>query len=246
MTGDAYRGSTSNGSRLAADRVMAIGGLLFTVLLVVNLVTTTDGPDPVAPATQEAARIATHATAIRWSGLLGLLGDLAFGAFGIGAAMVLRRGGADLLAALTGAAALTTTALWSCSFAALVASAQAAQGGLSADATMIMGHLHSTTLIAGFVPAGATVLLASTALPFGRATRAIGVLIGAAGLLACTALLSPSLDRGPMGFAVVVVFLGLPLCLLVASVTVLRGRPTRGTWKVSTRRRAPRVPTGKP
>ena len=217
---------------MAAVRVMAVGGMLFAVLLVVNVTTTASGPDPVLPATTEAARIAAHATAIRWSGLLGLLGAQAFGAFGIGAALVARGRGADLLAALTAAAAVTTAALWSCSFAALVASAQAAQRGLSPDATMIMGHLHSTTLIAGFAPAGATLLLSCAAGTFGRATRATGALVGAAGLLASTALLSPSLDRGPMGIAVVVVFLGLPLWLLVMAVPVLLGRATRGTWNV--------------
>ena len=218
---------------MAAVRVMAVGGMLFAVLLVVNVTTTASGPDPVLPATTEAARIAAHATAIRWSGLLGLLGAQAFGAFGIGAALV-ANGGREghLLAALTAAAAVTTAALWSCSFAALVASAQAAQRGLSPDATMIMGHLHSTTLIAGFAPAWATRLLSCAAGTFGRATRATGAPVGAARLLASTALLSPSLDRGPMGIAVVVVFLGLPLWLLVMAVPVLLGRATRGTWNV--------------
>jgi len=220
---------------------MALGGLLFAVLLVVNVLTTTNGPDPVEPATREAARIATHATAIRWSGLLGLLGDVAFGAFGVGAALVVRRLGDDLRAALIAAAAVTTAALWSCSDAALVAAAQAAQGGLSADVTMIMGHLHSTTLIAGFAPAGATVLLASVAGLFGRTTRATGTLVGASGLLASTALLSPSLDRGPMGIAVVIVFLGLPLWLLIVAAPLLLGRSANGTRNVSARPTDPRV-----
>jgi hypothetical protein len=222
---------------------MALGGLLFAVLLVVNVLTTTDGPDPVEPAAREAARIATHATAIRWSGMLGLLGDVAFGAFGVGAALVVRRLGADLRAALIAATAVTTAALWSCSDAALVASAQAAQGGLSADATMIMGHLHSTTLIAGFAPAGATVLLASVAGLFGRATRATGTLVGAAGLLASTALLSPSLDRGPMGIAVFIVFLGLPLWLLITAAPLLLGRSANVKRNVSARPADPSVPS---
>jgi hypothetical protein len=225
---------------------MAVGGLLFAILLVVNVMTTANGPDPVEPAASEAARIAAHANAIRWSGLLGLLGDLAFGAFGVGAALVARTRGGDRLAALTAAAAVTTAALWSCSDAALVASAQAAQGGLSADATMIMGQLHSTTLIAGFAPAGATVLLSCAAGTFGRATRATGTLVGAAGLLASTALLSPSLDRGPMGIAVAVVFLGLPLWLLAMAITVLLGRPVRGRWNVSTRPADPSLSTDRP
>jgi hypothetical protein len=229
-----------------AARVMAVGGLLFAVLLVVNVMTTANGPDPVEPAATEAARIAAHATAIRWSGLLGLLGDLAFGAFGVGAGLVARAWGADLLAALTGAAALITVGLWSCSDAALVASAQAAQGGLSTDATMIMGHLHSTTLIAGFAPAGATLLFCCAADMFGRATRATGSVVGAAGVLASTALLSPSLDRGPMGIAVVVVFLGLPLWLLVMAVPVLLGRSARGRWNVSTRPADPSLSTDRP
>jgi hypothetical protein len=230
----------------AAARVMAVGGLLFAVLLVVNVMTTANGPDPVEPAATEAARIAAHATAIRWSGLLGLLGDLAFGTFGVGAAMLARGRGADLLAALIAAAALITVALWSCSDAALVASAQAAQRGLSTDATMIMGHLHSTTLIAGFAPAGATLLFCCAADMFGRATRATGALVGAAGLLASTALLSPSLDRGPMGIAVVVVFLGLPLWLLAMAVPVLLGRSARGRWTVSTRPADPSLSTDRP
>jgi hypothetical protein len=224
-----------------AALVMALGGLLFAVLLVVNVLTTTDGPDPVEPAAREAARIAAHVPAIRWSGLLGLVGDVAFGAFGVGAALVVRRLGDDLRAALIVAAAVTTAALWSCSDAALVASAQAAQGGLSADVTMIMGHLHSTTLIAGFAPAGATVLLASVAGLFGRATRATGTLVGAAGLLASTALLSPSLDRGPMGIAVVIVFLGLPLWLVIVAAPLLLGRSARGNRNVSARPTDPRV-----
>jgi hypothetical protein len=218
-----------------AARVMALGGILFAILLVVNVVATADGPDPVEPAAREAARIATHATAIRWSGLLGLLGDVAFAAFGVGAAVVLQRKGSDLMAALTAAGAVTTAALWSCSDAALVASAQAAQAGLSADVTMIMGHLHSTTLIAGFAPAGATVLLASMAGLFGRATRATGTLVGTAGLLSSTALLSPSLDRGPMGIAVVIVFLGLPLWLVLVAAPLLLSRSAREKMNVSAR-----------
>jgi hypothetical protein len=229
-----------------AARVMAVGGLLFAVLLVVNVMTTANGPDPVEPAATEAARIAAHGTAIRWSGLLGLFGDLAFGAFGVGAALVARSRGADLLAGLTAAAAVTTAALRACSFAALVASAQAAQGGLSPDATMILGHLHSTTLIAGFAPAGASLLFCCAADVFGRATRATGALVGAAGVLASTALLSPSLDRGPMAIAVVVVFLGLPLWLLVMAVPVLLGRSARGRWNVPTRRVDPSLSTDRP
>ena len=217
-----------------AARAMALGGLLFAVLLVVNVLTTANGPDPVEPAAREAARIAAHATAIRWSGLLGLLGHVAFGAFGMGAALVVRgRRGSDVVAALIAAAAVTAAALWSCSDAALVASAQAAQGGLSANVTMIMGQLHSTTLIAGFAPAGAAVLLASVAGSFGRATRATGTLVGVAGLLACTALLSPSLDRGPMGIAVVIVFLGLPLWLVMVAAPSLLGRSASGNRNVS-------------
>ena len=221
MAGGIDRDGSSTNAGQGAARLMGGGALLYALLLIVNVVTTTDGPDPVEAAAREAARIAAHATAIRWSGLLGLLGALAFGGFGVGAALLTRSRGREVLATLIAAASVTTAALWACSFAALIASAQAAQGGLSSDATVLMGHLHSTSLIAGFAPAGGAVLLCCAAGLFGRMVRVVGTVPGVAGVVACTALLSSSLDRGPLGFAVVVVFLGLPLWLLLVAAVVL-------------------------
>jgi hypothetical protein len=203
---------------------MCLAGPTYAVLLV-GVITMGTGPDPAEPAAAEAARIAVAGAQIRVGCLLGVLAAMAFGAFGVATALLARSRGRGVLAALMAGAALVTTAGWSVSFTAMAAASVSAEVGLSVDVfTALGGYLHSMTLIAGFAPAGVTVLLACACGLFGRFTAAFGLVVGIGSLLATGALLSSMLDRGPLGPAVAIAFIGLPVWLTAAG---LGARPRR-------------------
>jgi len=174
-------------SRLRAatlHRVAGLCGLAYVTLLVLNIVVTTTGPLPNGSISAEAARVAAEGIEVRWSALLGLCSTAAFGGFVVGLTLIAVHRGRPAAAAVMAAGGLVHCAVWMVSFAALAAAAQAAQTGLTADATMAMGQLHSTALLLGFAPAGA-VLLASAASGIWRRVGTVAALVvGVAALVA--------------------------------------------------------------
>jgi hypothetical protein len=161
---------------------------------------------------------------IRLAGLFGLFATLSFVGFALGLALLALQRRATAAAAVSAGGGLVFGAVWILSFAAVVASAQAAQTGLSADAIMTMGHLHSVSLLLGFAPAGAVLLGSAAARMWGRTLTAAAVLVGVAAMTASAALLSVDLDTGPFAVAVAASFLGIPAWSTAVAITLLRRR----------------------
>jgi hypothetical protein len=206
---------------------MCLAGATYAIIIVVSVVATTTGPDPTVPVAAEAARMAAESEEFHWGSVLGVLAALAFGAFGVAAARLADARGRSLLAALTGASGQLTAAGLLVSFSALAAAAVSADAGFAPEVTVAMAHLHTTSFIGAFAPAGVTVLLACASGVFGRIATAAGGVVGLGCLVATGALLSPVLDRGPVTLAVAVAFFGLPLWMLaVAATGILRRRRT--------------------
>jgi len=212
-------------SRLRAatlHRVAGLCGLAYVTLLVLNIVVTTTGPLPNGSISAEAARVAAEGIEVRWSALLGLCSTAAFGGFVVGLTLIAVHRGRPAAAAVMAAGGLVHCAVWMVSFAALAAAAQAAQTGLTADATMAMGQLHSTALLLGFAPAGA-VLLASAASGIWRRVGTVAALVvGVAALVAPACVLSIDMDMGPLGAVLVVAFWGIPAWVAAGAITLLR------------------------
>ncbi len=206
-------------------RGTAASGLVYVVALAANVIGTTDGPRPNAPAVKEAARIAAQHTAIRWSALLGLVGSIAFCAFVIGLALLAMRAGRQVAAAALATAGVLTTGLSLVSFAALATAAQVAQRGAPPDLTLAFGDLHSTTLLAAFATSGAVLVGALVAgLLQSRPGQLATLVVAVAAIASAALVLDERLDMGPFGGVVVVPFLGLPIWVAAMSVRLLRGR----------------------
>jgi hypothetical protein len=206
-------------------RVTALCGLAYVTLLVLNIAVTTTGPLPNGSVPAEAARMASEGIEVRLSALLGLFGTAAFGGFVVGLALLAVYRGRLAAAAVMAAGGVVHCAVWMVSFAALADSAQAAQTGLPAEATMAMGHLHSTTLLLGFAPAG-VVLIASAAAGIWRRIGTIAALLVAlAALVAPACVLSIDMDMGPRGAPLVVAFWGIPAWIAAGAITLLRRHP---------------------
>jgi hypothetical protein len=171
--------------------------------------------------------MASQGREIRLAGLFGLSATLSFAGFALGLAMLAFHRRAVAAAVISAGGGLIFGAVWIVSFAAVVASAQAAQTGLSADATMAMGHLHSVSLLLGFAPAGAVLLGSAAAGLWGRTLMVAAVLIGVAAMTASATLLSVDLDRGPLAALVAASFLGIPVWVTAAAITLLRRRSKR-------------------
>lgn len=207
-----------------ARRATAACGLSFVVLFVLGTVVTTTGPLPNGSVESEAARMAAEGGDIRLAGLFGLFATMSFAGFALGLALLAVHRRAAAAALVSAGGGLVFGAVWIVSFAAVVASAQAAQTGLSADATMAMGHLHSVSLLLGFAPAGAVLLSSAAAGLWGRALTVAAVLVGAAAMAASATLLSVDLDRGPLAALVGASFLGIPVWVTAAAIALLRRR----------------------
>jgi hypothetical protein len=206
-------------------RGTAVAGLLYVVLLVTNVAGTTDGPRPNAPAVREAARIAAHGTAIRWSALLGVLGALAFCAFTTGLALIVASTGRSVAAAAVAAAGAVAATVSLLSFSALAAAAQSAQRGAPATLTIGFGDLHSVTLLASFAVMGVVLAAAvGSGVVRSRAGRLATVVLAGAGLASAALVLDVRLDAGPFGAVVVLPFVGIPIWVAALSVAMLRGR----------------------
>lgn len=210
----------------AARRATASCGLSFVVLFVLGTVVTTTGPLPNGSVESEAARMASEGGDVRLAGLFGLFATMSFTVFALGLALLAFHRRAAAPAVVSAGGGLVFGAVWIVSFAAVVASAQAAQTGLSPDATMAMGHLHSVSLLLGFAPAGAVLLSSAAAGLWGRTLSVAAVLVGAAAMTAPATLLSVDLDRGPLAALVGASFLGLPVWVTAAAITLLRRRST--------------------
>jgi hypothetical protein len=208
----------------AARRATAACGLSFVILFVLGTVLTTTGPLPNGQVESEAARMASQGGDIRLAGLFGLFATLSFAGFALGLGMLAFARRAAAAAAVSAGGGLIFGAVWIVSFAAVVASAQAAQTGLSADATMAMGHLHSVSLLLGFAPAGVVLLSSAAARLWGRTLTVAAVLIGVAAMTASATLLSVDLDSGPLAALVATSFLGIPVWVTAAAITLLRRR----------------------
>jgi len=207
------------------QRVAGLCGLASVGLLVGNLSLTAEGPRPNRNAAAETARILADSDAIRLSAVLGVLGAITFAGFALALALMIRdqRPHAALGVA---AAASIYCALALTSFAALAASAQAADTGLEAAAVMGFGHLHSTTLLIAFAPLGGVLIgLAASGL-FGRVATWSAITVGSCAILSVLTLFSVKLDEGPFGAPLVVAFLGIPVWMLIISARLL-WKPTR-------------------
>ena len=213
--------ASSARSSSTARRLTAACGLAFVTLFVLGTVLTTTGPLPNGPVEAEAARMASEGDAIRVAGVFGLFTTLSFAGFALGLAMLALDRHKPAAAAVTAGGGLIFGAVWTVSFAAVVTSAQAAQTGLSSDATMAMGHLHSVSLLLGFAPAGVVLLGSAAARMWGKTLTVAAVVIGVAALLASGSLVSVDLDRGPLGAFVGASFLGIPLWVLAAALSLL-------------------------
>lgn len=203
------------------ERIAAAFGLGYVALFAGLLAFTTDGPDPTLPAAEEMARAASEGGAMRASALLGFAASLAFAGFSACLALVLIRRGetvAAVLAAVAGAVAGATNAV---SSAALIVAVAAADRGLGADVFAAFGDLHTVALLLELAPLG-VVLLAAWRAGLGRILSWMGLVVGIGCIVASGAVLSEDFDRGPLGLAVVIWFVGLPLWLIATSIVLIR------------------------
>ena len=208
---------------LSLDRLGAAFALGYVGLFACLLIFTTDGPDPTLPPAEEMARAVSESSAMRASALLAFAAGLSFAGFAACLVLMLARRGETTAAVLTAFAAAIATAIDAVSAAALVVAVEAADRALGVDVFAAFGDLHTAALLFELAPLGVVLILAWRA-GLGRTLSWMGLVVGLACVIASGAVMSDEFDRGPLGIAVVIWFLGLPLWLIVTSIVLLRRR----------------------
>lgn len=208
-------------------RGAAACGLVSLACFVVNVAFTTEGPRPDRPAASEAARMAAHAGAIRGSALLGLAQGVALGGMLVLLAALADRRTSSRLVVASAAAALGVATV---AQAVLAVVPQIAGSARSADLVSVLGDLHSTLLLSSFALFGVAMIAVGLATRSGALpawNRWLAIAVGGFGVLAAGALATENFDLGSgrASIFVALYFLGLPLWLLSASITVLVRRP---------------------
>jgi len=209
--------------RISLDGLAAAFALGYVGLFASLLIFTTDGPDPTLPPAEEMARAVSESGAMRASALLAFAAGLSFAGFAACLVLMLARRGETAAAVLTALAAAVATAIDGVSAAALVVSVEAADRALSADVFAAFGDLHTAALLFELAPLGVVLILAWRA-GLGRPLSWTGLVVGIGCVIASGAAMSEEFDRGPLGIAVVIWFLGLPLWLIATSIVLLRRR----------------------
>ena len=203
------------------ERIAAAFGLGYVVLFACLLAFTTDGPDPTLPPAEEMARAASESGAMRASALLGFAASLAFAGFAACLALILARRGETIAAALTAVAGAVAAATDAVSAAGLIVAVEAADRKLDAGVFAAFGDLHTAALLLELAPLGVVLLMAWRA-RLGRIVSWMGIVVGIGCVVAAGAVMSKDFDRGPLGVAVVIWFVGLPLWLIATSIVLIR------------------------
>ena len=209
---------------LSLDRLAAVFALGYVGLFAGLIMFTAEGPDPTLPPAEEMARAVSESGAIRASAVLLLASSLAFAGFAACLALILARRGDTTAAALTAVEGAVATATKLTSAAGLIVAVEAADRALSADVFAAFGDLHTAALLFALAPVGVVLLMAWRA-GLGRTVSWFGIVVGIACIVAAGAVMSAEFDRGPLGIAVVIWFLGLPVWLIATAIVLIR----RGT-----------------
>ena len=115
------------------------------------------------------------------------------------------------------------------SAAGLIVAVEAADRALGADVFAAFGDLHTAALLLELAPLGIVLIVAWRA-RLGRVVSWMGLVVGIGCVIASGAVMSQDFDRGPLGIAVVVWFLGLPLWLVATSIVLIqRGARPEGS-----------------
>ncbi len=206
---------------LSLERLASAFALAYVGLFVALLAFTTEGPDPTLPAAEEMARAASESGAMRASALLGFAASLAFAGFAACLGVLLARRGDVTGAGLIVVAGALATAVDAVSAAGLIVAVEAADRALSADVFAAFGDLHTAALLLELAPLGFVLILAWR-VGLGRIVSWMGLVVGIGCVIASGAVMSEDFDRGPLGIAVVIWFLGLPLWLIATSFVLIR------------------------
>jgi hypothetical protein len=206
---------------LSLDRLAATFALGYVGLFACLLAFTTDGPDPTLPPAQEMARAVSESSALRASALLDLATSLSFAGFAACLALILSRRGEKTAAALTAVAGAVGTAVDAVSAAGLLVAVEAADRGLGTSVFAAFGDLHTAALLFALPPFGIVLLMASRA-ELGRVVSWMGIAVGIACICAAGAAMSQDFDRGPLGVAVFIWFIGLPVWLIATAIVLIR------------------------
>jgi hypothetical protein len=162
---------------------------------------------------------------MRASAVLGFAAALAFAGFSLCLGLLLTRTGHPFAGAAAASGGVIFASADVVSSAALVVAVEAADRGLGSSVFAAFGDLHTAALLLALAPSG-IVLLAAYRAGFGRILSWAGIVIGLGCIVAAGAVMSEDFDRGPLGAAVVLWFLGLPLWLVAASIVLVRRRET--------------------
>lgn len=214
------------------ERLAALFAIGYVVFFASVLLFTVNGPDPTEPIASEAARAVSEAGQMRLSALLGFFADLALAGFAVSLGRILARQGRRLAGGLAAAAGTAAAAVGAVSSAALIVAVQSAKRDYGADVFAAFGDLHTAALLLQLAPVGALLLAASFG-GLGRVLSALAILVGAGCIIGSAAVMSAQFDRGPLGFGVVIWFVGLPLWLIATSVVLWR-RGARDTGEPQT------------
>ena len=206
---------------LALERLAALFALAYVGLFVGLIAFTTNGPDPTLRPADEMARAVSEGTAMRASALLGFAAGIVFSGLAACLALMLLRRGDTRGAMLTAIAGGLVAAIDAVSAAALITAVEAADRDLGADVFAAFGDLHTAALLFELPAVGFVLLLAWRA-HLGRIVSWMGLVVGAGCVLGPAAAMSQDFDRGPLGFAVVIWFVGLPVWLIATSIVLLR------------------------
>lgn len=206
---------------LSLERLAAAFALGYVGLFVGLLAFTTDGPDPTLPQAEEMARAVSESGAMRASALLIFAASLLFTGFAACLALMLERRGERTAAVLAVVAGAIATAINAVSAAGLIVAVEAADRALGADVFAAFGDLHTAALLLELAPLGVVLILAWRA-GLGRVVSWMGLVVGIGCVIASGAVMSQEFDRGPLGIAVVIWFLGFPLWLVVTSIVLIR------------------------
>ncbi|MEK6274958.1 MAG: hypothetical protein AABM30_06410 [Actinomycetota bacterium] len=203
------------------ERIAAALGLAYVALFASLLAFTTDGPDPTLPPAEEMARAVSESGAMRASALLGFAASLAFAGFAACLALILVRRGETVAAVLTAVAGAVAGATAATSFAALIVAVEAADRDLGAGVFASFGDLHTAALLLE-LPAVGVVLLMAWRAGLGRIVSWMGIVVGIGCVVAAGAVMSEDFDHGPLGIAIFIWFVGLPLWLIATSTVLIR------------------------